>query len=415
MARWFSFDMRVLDKALGALGLQRKNALSSYGSAEEARFWSDVSINYSYPGAESHMRVMAALRAGIVIAQGIGQMPLHVKHTEVLGKKVYRRSAVEERAYKLLNRRPNDWMTSIELREALTLHAVFKGVGRGLVIRGADGRPLEILPLHPSWVNSHYDTARQQHIYKIGISDYGIFGEFTRDDIIEISNPRWDFVRGLDVTNYAAAALRLSGNLESRQEKLTERNSPYGIISTEQGQSPESIKALKAAWKKQFGEGHGVGILDFNAKFDQMMGTAQDQQTIENRKFQVEEVARAYGVFPQMLMHGESMNFASVEAFFLAHWTHTIQPWAERWEQSLDRTLFDDTPKLSASFDEKVLLRTALGDRSSYLSRALGSGGGKPWMTQNEAREWEGLDPHPDGDSLDKELTNETEDKTSQV
>lgn len=395
--------MGMMDKVLAPF--RKKNTLSRYGTLEEAEFWTDISFNHALTGSSGHMRVMAALRAGLVIAQGIGQMPLHVKHTSVKDNKVYRRNAVEERAYKLLNRRPNDWMTSIELRESLTLHAVFTGAGRALIVRGVDGRPIEILPLHPTWCDASYDHVRREHIYKVAVSEYGIYGEFTRDDILEITNPRWDFVRGLDITRQAAGALGLASNLEGRQAKLTAQNSPYGIISTENGQSRESIQVLRTAWTKQFGAGNGVGILDFDAKFQQMMGTAQDQQTIENRKFQVEEVARAYGVFSQMLMAGDNMNFASVEAFFLAHWTHTISPWAERWEQALDRTFFDNNRKLSACFDEKALLRTALQDKAEYLARALGSGGNKPWLTQNEARAMEGLDPHPEGDGLDMEVS----------
>ena len=386
------------------------NSLSSYSTLEESNFFTKLSINHSYNGHKSHMHVMAALRAGLVIAQGIGQMPLHVKHTEIRDGGIFRRNAVDERVYKLLNRRPNSWMTSIELRESLTLHAVFTGAGRALVVRGTDGRPLEILPLHPRWVNAYFDYEEDKYIYEVGVEEYGIHGRFTRDDIIEITNPRWDFVCGLDVTKQAATALGLASNLENRQSKLTEQNSPFGIISTENGQSNEAIAKLRESWVKQFGVGNGIGILDFNAKFHQMMGTAQDQQTIENRRFQVEEVARAYGVFPQMLMAGENMNFASVDAFFLAHWTHTIMPWAERWEQALDRTFFDDEgTKLSACFDEKTLLRTALRDKAEYLSRALGSGGNKPWITQNEAREMEGLDPHPEGDGLDMEVSNGTQ------
>lgn len=379
---------------------KKSNRYSRYGTLEESQFWTDLSVNHPYPVSSQYMQVMAALRAGMVIAQGIGQMPLNVKRTIVSDAGITCRNAVDERTFKLLNRRPNSWMTSIEWRESLTMHAVFTGAGRALVIRGADKRPLELVPLLPSWSDAIYNYDLDDYVYNVSLEEYGIYGEYTRDDIIEITNPRWDMVRGLDITKQAAGALQLSGNLEGRQASLTKRNSPYGIISTEHGQSSESINKLRAAWVKQFGEGNGVGILDFNAKFSQMMGSAQDQQTIENRKFQVEEVARAYGVFPQMLMHSESMNFASVEAFFLAHWTHTIQPWAERWEQALDRTLFDDRPELSASFDEKVLLRTALQDKAEYLARALGSGGNSPWMTPNEARELEGLDPHPDGNSL---------------
>lgn len=381
---------------------QRKNQLSQYGNLQESQFWTQLSTNHPWPGAGDHFSVMAALRAGMVIAQGIGQMPLHVKRTKLVDGKVFRSNAVDQRAYKLLNKRPNDWMTSIELREALTLHAVFTGAGRAFIRRGVDGRPLELLPLHPRWVNAYHDETAREFVYEIGVAEYGIYGRFTRDDILEISNPRWDFVQGLDITRKAAAALGLSQNLEARQSKLTEKNSPYGIISSDTANSTERVNKLKSSWVNQFGEGNGIGIIDFEAKFQQMMGTPQDQQTIENRKFQIEEVARAFGVFPALLMHSDKTStFASAESFFQAHLVHTLGPWVARWEQALDRTLFDGSTTLSADFDERALARMTPSDQMEWVARALGSGGNKPVLTQNEAREFLGYDPHPDGDGLD--------------
>ncbi len=380
---------------------QRKNTLSSYGTLDDAQFWTKLSHNYPEPGQSSYLHVMAALRAGMVIAQGVGQVGLHVKHEKLVNNQLVRRDAIEDRSYALLNRRPNDWMTSVELREALTLHAVFTGAGRAIIRRGVDGRPLEILPLHPRWVDAYHDETTGEFIYRVGVSEYGIYGTYSRDDIIEVTNPRWDFVSGLDVTRHASQALGLSSSLETRQARTSQKNAPYGIISSESNLSEDRVKKLKAGWVKQFGEGNGVGILDFSAKFQQMMGTAQDQQIVENRKFQVEEVARAYGVFPQMLMASDTTTtFASAESFFNAHLVHTMQPWFNRWEQAIDRALFDKSRNLRAQFDERELIRMSPSDRAEYLSRALGSGGNAPWYTQNEARMAEGLNPIAGGDVL---------------
>lgn len=391
--------MGIISNALAPF--LRKNNLSKHGTLEESQFWTDLSVNHPFPGQGSYLNVMAALRAGLVIAQGIGQMPLHVKHTDVRDGKVYRRNAVDERAYKLLNKRPNDWMTSVEWREAMTMHAVFTGVGRSIIRRGADGRPLEILPLHPRWVNAHHDTRTGEYVYEVGVAEYGIYGNFTRDDIIEVTNPRWDLTSGMNITKHAAGALGLSGNLERRQSKLSETSAPYGIISTENGVSQDRVNKLKAAWVEQFGRGNGIAVLDFEAKFQQMMGTAQDQQTVENRKFQIEEVARAYGVFPALMMHSDKAStFASAESFFHAHLVHTMGPWIGRWEQAVDRALFDGRMKLTAEFDERAMSRMSPSDQMEWVARALGSGGNKPVLTQNEARQVLGYDPHPDGDDL---------------
>ncbi|WP_282076315.1 phage portal protein [Epibacterium ulvae] len=391
--------MGLLGRVLATFS--KKNTGSQYGSREEADFWTKLSLNYPDPQTRDAFSVMAALRAGLVIAQGVGQVPLRVKHERLQGDNIIRRNAIEDRNYRLLNRRPNDWMTSVEFREALTLHAVFTGKGRALVRRGVDGRAIEYIPLAPQWVEPVFYRDEQAYIYELHIDDFGIHGRFTRDDIIEISNPRWDFINGLDITHKAATALGLAKNLEGRQAKLTERNSPYGIVTTKEGVSQDRVNVVKKAWVRQFGEGNGIGFLDFDATFHQMMGTAQDQQTIENRQFQIEEVARAYGVFPQMLMHADKTStFASAEAFFNAHLVHTMQPWFNRWEQSLDRTLFDGSEHLRSDFDEQALIRMSIADRTDYYARALGSGGNAPWLTQNEVREEVGKNPIEGGNIL---------------
>jgi hypothetical protein len=45
-------------------------------------------------------------------------------------------------------------------------------------------------------------------------------------------------------------------------------------------------------------------------------------------------------------------------------------------------------------------MRGAAKDRAEYYAKALGSGGSPAWMTQNEVREDDGLDPLDGGDEL---------------
>lgn len=42
---------------------------------------------------------------------------------------------------------------------------------------------------------------------------------------------------------------------------------------------------------------------------------------------------------------------------------------------------------LQFKFNERALLRGTLNDQANFFAKALGAGGQKPWMTQNEVRE----------------------------
>ncbi|MFF8799538.1 MULTISPECIES: phage portal protein [unclassified Methylobacterium] len=71
----------------------------------------------------------------------------------------------------------------------------------------------------------------------------------------------------------------------------------------------------------------------------------------------------------------------------------------KRWEHALDRDLIED-PAAYANFVLQGLMRGAAKDRAEYYTRALGSGGAAGWLTQNEVRVLEDLDPLPGGDEL---------------
>lgn len=199
------------------------------------------------------------------------------------------------------------------------------------------------------------------------------------------------------MTKECQNVLGLSRRLQDRQARLSDANAPYGILVAKDGASTESIKKLKDAWIKQFGTS-GIAMVDFDAQFNQMIQTATDQQLLETMQFQVEEVARMYGVHPYMLMKtaGSSAQDA-VSDIMLFHQTYTMTPWIRRWESGLKRSV---TGKFDPNFDEKALMRTTPAMRAEINARALGSGGNAPWKTPNEVRAEEGLPKIEGGDVL---------------
>jgi hypothetical protein len=75
-------------------------------------------------------------------------------------------------------------------------------------------------------------------------------------------------------------------------------------------------------------------------------------------------------------------------------------PWAELWESSIEFFLLgpDEPMGLEPEFDMSRMMRGDSNARSNYYQKGILSG----WLTRNEAREMEGLDPK---DGLDESLT----------
>jgi phage portal protein BeeE len=105
-----------------------------------------------------------------------------------------------------------------------------------------------------------------------------------------------------------------------------------------------------------------------------------------------------------MVGHGSNTStYASAEQFFLHHAVHTIRPWHRLFEASIDASLLSDADAdagyYSAFFDGE-LLRANAKDRAEVYARGLGAGGTAAYVTPNEVRAWEEMDPIEGGDTL---------------
>jgi hypothetical protein len=63
--------------------------------------------------------------------------------------------------------------------------------------------------------------------------------------------------------------------------------------------------------------------------------------------------------------------------------------WFTAWEQACMRVLLAESEleDIAVKFNERALLRGTLTDQANFFAKALGAGGQKPWMSQNEVRE----------------------------
>lgn len=151
-------------------------------------------------------------------------------------------------------------------------------------------------------------------------------------------------------------------------------------------------------------------ILDDDAKYTPFGMTGVDAQHLETRKHQIEEICRAFGVMPIMIGHADkTATYASAEQMFLAHVVHTLSPWYERIEQSADAQLLTEEDRAAGfytKFSPNALMRGAAKDRAEYYKAALGTTQQPGWMTRNEVRALEEMNPVPGGDQFPELITN---------
>jgi HK97 family phage portal protein len=301
--------------------------------------------------------------------------------------------------YRLLSRRPNEWQTSFEWRRMMTLHAALTGKALSIKVRGLNGRVRELIPVSPNnWTLE--EVGRYKYIYRV-IDKWGIIGEFEPQDVFVLEGLQWDMLKNMSAVHLARNAIGLAASTEKAQTSLNANSlKASGVYSVEGTLSPEQYKPLTAHLKTMQGaENAGMPlVLDRSAKWMQTTMNSVDAQHIETRRMQVEEICRAFNVFPIMVMHSDkSATFASSEAFFAAHLKHTLKPWHKAWRDRIDETLLDGSGPLYTKFDTRYLTEGSIADRAQWARAMVELG----IYTRNELREEEGKDPI---DGLDEPL-----------
>lgn len=346
------------------------------------------------------VEVTAVLAAARVISEGIAQVPFKLFRQS--GRNVL--PATDHPLYVLLHRRPNAWMTSFQMRETLALHTILTGDGIAFLNRGFLGEITEIIPITRGKV-----TFEQKEDYSIEYTITAPSGKqqkFPQSAIWHWRGPSWDSVRGLDAVVNAREAIGLAMMTEASQARLHSNGlRAAGTYSVEGALSTKQYEELRAFLSQEYGGAENaskVVILDRGAKFLQTSLSGVDAQHLETRRYQVEEICRAFRVMPIMVGYSDkAATYASAEQMFLAHVVHTLAPWYERIEQSADTQLLSEKDMrdgLYVKFVAAGLLRGALKDTAEYLVKLTTNG----IMTRNEAREKIELNPL---DGLDEPLT----------
>ena len=342
-----------------------------------------VSVN-----VDSALKVSTVFACLRVLADGIAQVPLKVYREKADGSK---EMAKDHPAYRLLSRRPNEWMTSFEFRQVMMFHAVLLGNGCAYIGR-IRGVPRELIPLVPGSY-----TIEQAKDYTLTYRLTGLNGQTTvlpREDVFHLRGPSWTGVAGLDALQVAREAVGLAIATEETHAALHANGTQPGGVLSVKGSLDDAARArLKESWAQYQGglaNRFKTAVLDMDSTWTPLGMKGVDAEHLDTRRFQIEEICRDLKVFPQMVGYADkTATFASAEAFFLAHVIHTLNPWIENWEQSLARDLFPDEDDVLAKFSMQGLLRGDNAARATFYASGITNG----WLTRNEARRLEDLNP----------------------
>lgn len=324
------------------------------------------------------------IRCVSLISFAIGTLPLHLRD------KATKEKASEHSLFRVLHRRPNVWQTAFEFRSLMQQRALVEGDAFAQIVRSGN-RILQLVPLASDRV-----TVRQR-------PDWSLEYEYQRGDggktvlrQSDVFHLRYglseDGFTGLSLVKQAAEAIGLALQTERASARLF-RNGMIvgGMMSVKNRLSSEAFDRLKQQMDEREGAemAHKWIIGEEGLEAKPFSQSGRDSQQIEQRKHQIEEIARPFGV-PRPLLGVDDTSWGSgidvLGQFFVRY---GLTPWFEAWQQAIERSLLTEleADRYEAKFNEGALLRGSMKDQADFFAKALGSGGHQPWMVYDEVRD----------------------------
>jgi len=363
-----------------------------------------------YVTASRALENMAVLRCVSLVSESIGMLPLNL--TKRGDEKAY---AVDHSLYRVLKQKPNEYQGAYKFKSTMQLRALVYGNAYARVIwRG--NTVVRLIPLDPRKVTPKLNddfTVR----YEVQRPDGGVVTLAARDifHLADLADDDHGLV-GLSRVQKARESIGLALQAQKAAARIFKNGvMAGGALSYPTKLNPQQIKNIQDSLESRYAgteHAHKWMVLEDGIKADKWANTANDSQLQEGRNHQIEEVARAFGVPRPLLMMDDTSWGSGIEQLGIFFVQYGLQHWFTIWEDEIALKLLSDAERdlYYAKFNEHALLRGTLKDQADFFAKAMGSGGSKPFMSQNEVRDRLDLPKSndPAAESLASTLTRNT-------
>jgi HK97 family phage portal protein len=350
-----------------------------------------------YVTPENALTFSAVLGCVRVLAEGVATLPLITYERIGRGKD----RAADHSLYSVLHDSPNDDMTSFQWRETSMGHCTLWGNSYSEIVDDGAGRVRELWPLFPQ-----YMTPKRVNgvlIYEYRDPQAGLI-TYNRDQIFHVPGLSMNGLVGMSMIGIARETIGLGLTLTRHGSKLFANGARAGGVLEHPGvMSPEAYERLKGSFSAEYGGIENAGktiLLEEGTKFTPLTMPNDDAQFLESRKFQVTEICRMFRVPPHMVADLSNATFSNIEQQSLDFVIYSLTPWLVRWEQAISHRLLlpRERSRYFSEFLVNGLLRGDIVSRYTAYASAINTG----WMTRNQVRELENM--NPDEEALDKYL-----------
>ena len=141
-----------------------------------------------------------------------------------------------------------------------------------------------------------------------------------------------------------------------------------------------------------------MAVLEQGMEWQSIANTPRESQLVEERKYQVAEVARWFNIPAHLVGDLEHATFSNVEEQTREFVLYTMMPWLVRWEQAMDTQLLTQAEQqdMFFKFSVQALLRGDAKSRAEYYA----SGKQWGWLSSNDIRQLEDMNQLDEGGNI---------------
>ena len=209
--------------------------------------------------------------------------------------------------------------------------------------------------------------------------------------------------RGMGVVEAAAWAVDTDNESRRWNYQFFKNNArPDGVLTTpgDAAMAPEDYQRLQEEWNSKHqgsDNAHKVAILSGGMTWTEISRTQTDMDFLGQRTFSRDEILAIFRVPKSIIGITDDVNRANADAAIYVFALRTIKPLDQQLIDTLNEFL---VPEFGESLELTFESPVAEDRKTSLDEYTAGLGSGVPWLTINEVRESEGMEPIDGGDIL---------------
>ena len=354
-----------------------------------AALWSGASSGSVAISGASALRVPAVSAAVRVISEAAATLQVRIMERAADGSET---EDVNHPVGTLLRGDVNAWSSGFDLIRDMVAGALIADWGSLAFINRIGGEIREIVKYQPAAIAVQYDPFTAEPTYRLNgtvinpASVLHVRGPFDRSPV-----------------TLAAEAIGVAQTMEQHTGAFFRNGAvPSLVILNKKGLGSDGAKNMLAGWRRAFAGPKDAGraaVLWDEATVQQLTMSSVDSQTLELRKFQILEIARAFRVPPSMLFDLDRATWSNSEQMGREFLIYCLEPWLRAVETAFTRSLFtpEERGRYRVLLDRDDLTRADLNNRATAVSSLVSA----KLLNRNEGRSWFDLAPVPGGNEFE--------------